>query len=373
MKAKNLIFLSLVFIIVAAGVITTIFLLASTPVIHTTNPPVSKPVSSSTDGNIISINDGNIDNFDIALITSEDTIQLKNSQNEIIPINLDKTNWKDIKWSPDGKLLSVLGKSGENIFDLYIFNLKDRLWKKATTFNQTNTGIDSYIWKDSNIILFTQGTAPEHWIHQYIYVSGEITKLNKTEGTLFAIAADAKSMVVKLNSNNDESSFAFFNTDGTLAYNLNKVLNSTDNKALVISNIVYTKDSNNIILSSMDGKVYRHTFGNSNAIEITNAKNFYPLCGVTEKVVLGVQKNEEDKLFVDTFNIDNTPLVNIASKSIGDLTIDFSKTKCYKTNNVALSLSNGDWLNTENNQFEDFFLIDVAKEVSFRDLSTVNL
>jgi len=207
MKPKNLIFLTLVFGIVLLGVIATIFLLASQPVTIITNP-ISKPVSVPGE-TIISIDQGDVNNFDIAVINADDTIDLKNTKGERIPIQLDKNSWKDLKWSPDGKLLSVLGKTGDNIFDLFVFNLSTKAWKRATQFSQSTIGLSSYLWRDSNVILFTQGIPGEHWIHQYVYNSGEITKLNRTEGELFTIALDAKSMVVKLNNNNDKHLLPF--------------------------------------------------------------------------------------------------------------------------------------------------------------------
>lgn len=366
MKPKNLIFLTLVFGIVILGVIATIFLLASQPVNIITNP-ISKPVSIPGE-TIISIDQGNVNNFDIAAVNKDDTIDLKNTKGERIPIQLDKRSWKDLRWSPDGKLLSVLGKTGENVFDLFIFNLSSKSWRQATKFNQTIIGVSSYLWRDSNVILFTQGNPGEHWIHQYVYNSGEITKLNRTEGELFTIALDAKSMVVKLNTNKDATSFAFFKTDGTLIYNLSKVSDTTTNLPIVISNITYTTSSDNIVLTSVGGKLYKHIFGNSNAIEITKGEGFTPICGVTDKTILGLQKSTEGKIFLDTINTENTSLINIASMDSKGKDIDFSKTKCYKVNNTALNVD-GVWYMAVNNEFKEFTVIETTKEVAFRTLT----
>jgi len=365
MKPKNLIFLTLVFGIVLLGVIATIFLLASQPVTIITNP-ISKPVSVPGE-TIISIDQGDVNNFDIAVINADDTIDLKNTKGERIPIQLDKNSWKDLKWSPDGKLLSVLGKTGDNIFDLFVFNLSTKIWKRATQFSQSTIGLSSYLWRDSNVILFTQGIPGEHWIHQYVYNSGEITKLNRTEGELFTIALDAKSMVVKLNNNNDTTSFAFFKTDGTLIYNLSKVSDTTSNLPIIISNITYTTSSDNIVLTSQEGKLYKHIFGNSNAIEITKAAGFTPICGVTDKIVLGLQKSSEGKIFLDTISTENTSLINIASMESKGKDIDFSKTKCYKVNNTALNID-GIWYMADGNEFKGFTVIQTTKEVAFRTL-----
>ncbi|MEO6728620.1 MAG: hypothetical protein ABIM99_01735 [Candidatus Dojkabacteria bacterium] len=366
MKAKNLIFLTLVFGIILIGIIITIFLLASQPV-NITTTPISKPVSMPGE-TVISIEQGNVDNFDVAVINADDTIDLKNIKGERIPINLDKNSWKNINWSPDGKLLSVLGKTADNVFDLFIFNLSTKSWRQATKFNQATIGVSSYLWRDSNVILFTQGTPGEHWIHQYVYASGEITKLNRTEGELFTIAGDAKSMVVKLNNNNEVTSFAFYKIDGTLIYNLSKVSDTTSNLPIAIKNITYTTSSENIVLTSMEGKLYKHVFGNSNAIEISVAEGFTPICGVTEKIVVGLQKNIEGKIFLDTINIDNTPLINIASTDSNGKDIDFSKTKCYKLNNVALNIE-GNWYLAKDSEFNEFFALKTTKEASFRTLT----
>ncbi|MFS8130688.1 MAG: hypothetical protein ACMG57_01785 [Candidatus Dojkabacteria bacterium] len=365
MKAKNLIFITLVFLIIVIGILATIFLLASQPVIIKDNTPVSTPVSIPGE-TVISIDQGNVNNFDIATINPDDTIDLKNTQGERIPIQLDKNSWKDLKWSPDGKLLSVLGKTGENIFDLFVFNISTKSWRQATKFSQTIIGISSYLWRDSNVILFTQGTPGEHWIHQYVYASGEITKLNKTEGELFTISPDSKSMIVKLNDNNDATSFAFFKPDATLIYNLSKVTDA-NNLPIIIKNITFTTSPENILLTSKDNKIYRHTFGNSSAIELTKAAGFNTLCGVTDKVVLGLQQTAEGKVFLDTISIEGTDLVNIATLDVQGKDIDFSKTKCYKLNNVALNIS-GSWYVAKDNAFNEFFALKTAKEVSFRTL-----
>lgn len=370
MKAKTLIFITLVFGIVLIGVLATIFLLASTPVITDQKPPVSNPVSSA-DGNVIDLNQGNVTNFDIAVINPEDTIDLKNNDGQRIPIQLAKMSWKDLNWSPDGKLLAVLGKTSENIFDLFVFNTEKKSWTTSTSFNKSTLGIDSYVWRDSNVILFTQGITGEHWIHQYVYNSGEITKLQKTEGKIQLLAPDASSMVVKLNDNNDSTSFAFYKPDATLIYNLNKVTDSS-NQPLLVSNVIYTKSANNIILRTTNGKVYSHTFGNSNAIELVNGLNSIPMCAVTEKVFLGLKENSLENgdhyVEMDTISIENNTKTTVATITQDANRVDFSASKCYKVSNMALNLG-GNWYLSKDSNFFSFFAIRNAVEVSFRNLN----
>jgi len=148
---------------------------------------------------------------------------------------------------------------------------------------------------------------------------------------------------------------------------LSKVSDTTSNLPIIISNITYTTSSDNIVLTSQEGKLYKHIFGNSNAIEITKAAGFTPICGVTDKVVLGLQKSSEGKIFLDTISTENSDLINIASMDSKGKDIDFSKTKCYKVNNTALNID-GIWYMADGNEFKGFTVIQTTKEVAFRTL-----
>src|SRR5258706_5344329 len=155
------------------------------------NTPVSSPASSPTDGtNVIIINSGDAKEFINATITTDDTIILKNNKADKLIIQLERKHWKNLQWSPSSNLLAVMGETTSGVFDIYIYNLNDKSWSKATDYSNFSNGVDSYYWIDNKMILYTQGTAPERWLHKFNYLSKEIVKLEHIDGTIDSLSPD---------------------------------------------------------------------------------------------------------------------------------------------------------------------------------------
>jgi hypothetical protein len=138
--------------------------------------------------------------YDLVGVKGDDTVAvISSSDNTEIVINLEHKQWKDPKWSPDGKYISVLAKStldssssatssgqSADVYDLFIYSLVDNKWMQTTAYTQLEHGITGYSWQDGSIIAFTQGVTPDNWMHNYNVTSNEISKLFKVEGSFSA-------------------------------------------------------------------------------------------------------------------------------------------------------------------------------------------
>jgi hypothetical protein len=127
--------------------------------------------------------------FKYAGISKQDTLVFVDDSGDEVFTQLDHKSWKDVKWSPDGTLVSALGKTAETtdkqpIFDLFIYDFKEAQWKQITFFQDSGTGITGYDWAKDLHVVFTQGPVGEIWLHDYDYPNAELLKKFQMVGTL---------------------------------------------------------------------------------------------------------------------------------------------------------------------------------------------
>lgn len=218
--SKKYIVLSLIFVAICLPITALILFMASrnTPIDQDTiiippSFPASYPNGIDVD---IDTNPSNI-TYKYALISKDDFVLLRNDSQELY-INLEKKNWKGIRFSPNGNLVAVLGQTQKDIFDLFIYNIKDKKWTQATKFSQANSGLDNFVWENDSLIYFVQGTSEDRWIHSYNYISGEIIKIEKVFGEIISSNKKAVNIVV-----NDVDKFKVYDKELNLLDEVDKV------------------------------------------------------------------------------------------------------------------------------------------------------
>lgn len=345
-----------------------IFLLGSKPIAQVpVPPPVSTAVSSPVPNPVIDIETQRLKAYQYAVITASDTIELRNSQGQKLVINLDKKKWKDIKWSSDKSFVSVLGESSAGIYDLYIYSLASKNWRQSTSYTSSGVGIDSYIWRGDDSVFFTQGKKPDYWFHRYNFSSNEIQKLERVDGAIYAISPDETVIAIKIQDPGLDPEFAFIALDGSLLYKLNA--SDSNNSLIQVERLVFTTNSDKLVLQSKQKQFYGHDFGTSRGTLVTNGQNLTLLCGVNEVVVLGVEQREVNKtLTYSTLNIQTDLPKLVATETFDEgKEFDFDKSVCFDTNNVILKQKEGNiWYTQENSEIIELVVLQETVDADYK-------
>ncbi len=284
MKGTKTIFIGITGVVIALVILLVMLFLSqisNTP--DTNNTTVSSPISNP-DVNIIDLNNPKGGAFEFAVIRPDDTIELRNKLNEKFIIGLEKRTWKSLEWSPDGKLIAVLGKSTDSIYDIYIYNLAQKGWSKATDFKNFNTGVDQFMWVENNTILFTQGENPTRWLHRFNYISKEILKVANITGDITAQSPDLKYIVIKAN----DSIPQVFNSAGELQeFPLGSMTDAETENPIALDQIMFFSNSEKAIAKDVYGDYYKFNLGDSTAVKTTVNKSNSLICSLTENSFSG--------------------------------------------------------------------------------------
>jgi hypothetical protein len=276
--------------------------------------------------------------YQYAAVTNKDTIILRNEIGDSININLEQKSWKNIQWSTNKNSIAALGETVPGVFDIYIFNLNEKIWKQATDFSKTKTGVTSYLWQQDNVILFTQGVGIDNWLHRYVNNSGEITKITRVKGVIDTLSSDNTIIMIKSN-NGSMNVFEFYLLDGSIIYSTDILKQPSTNIPLQISGIKFTLNPDLILLQSSDNKIYKNSFGSIQITELQNAKNLIPLCGINESVFL-MMANNSTSLKIQTINFVSELVKDLATVDLNSANIlKTENSTCYKTNNVLINTS----------------------------------
>lgn len=280
MNGKKTIFIGIIVAVVALVLIIVILLLSQlSNITGNNNSPASIPVSNPNNVNIIDLNNPKGGVFEYAVIRPDDTIELRNKLNEKFIIGLEKRNWKSLKWSPDGKLVAVLGKSTPVIYDIYIYNLAQKEWSIATDFKNFSTGVDQYNWVENNTILFTQGEDPTRWIHRFNYVSKEILKVANVSGDIVSQSPDLKYIVVKA----DNAVPQIFNASGELQeFPLGTLTDAETANPIALNEIKFFNNSEKVLARDVYGDFYKFNLGDNTAVRTTINSSTSLVCSLTE-------------------------------------------------------------------------------------------
>jgi len=371
MSHKKLIIIAFIIFIITTTLCILISLAQTGTSDNISNNPSSYPLSYTKPDNIIKISSNNYTGSKYAVITRDDTIELKNEVGDKFIIGLDHRQWKNIKWSPDNNLIGILGKDDFNKYDLYIYNIANQIWFKATNFEKFDTGIESFEWNNNQTVLFIQGVNPDRWLNRFNYASqSEILKLSRIfQGNIISISKDRKYLLVQNNLQ-----FTLIDNSGGIITSFDNIIDDKGDK-LNISNVILSQDNDKLLLQTLSGEIYKLELGSNRAINITLKDKFNSICDINEDVFLGYNYNKEQKnLSILNLNIKEQQLTNSAEillKNFDNINLD--KTQCYDNNNLLLyiKLTNSkipSWYRIKDKSLEEVFIFKDINEISVRNI-----
>lgn len=216
MKPK-LIAIIAVIIVLIVGLVVISLLLASSqgnnPNGNANNFTSSQNIS--TPPNLVGLQDPEISQkYPIAGIKSDDTVVVINpTDKDEIVLTLENKKWRFPKWSPNGKLLAVLGQtnSDQNVYDVFVYDLEKAEWIQVSNFASLGVGVDSLAWFGDTRLVYTQGTLGNHWLHRYDYVNQETRKEFLTEDLIVAVHTESQRFIFQRIGNSPEFALVGFN------------------------------------------------------------------------------------------------------------------------------------------------------------------
>jgi hypothetical protein len=295
----------------------------------------TNPISQSKPNDIYEISHLDLSGYTYAYISNDDTIIISNTLGAKVTINLERRKWQNIQWSTDGQLLSVLGKSRDNIFDIYIFNIKLKTWKRATDFTKSSVGVSDYFWAAPRKVYFIQGEGNDSWLHSLDYVSEEILKTEKVEGDITAKSQNNKYFVVS-----NGNVHTIFNTLGKKVTVVQNIYDSADTEKMYKkSEIMGITDAGKIIFKHDDQIYAKSEIGslistklNIGDLELTsiciiNEDDMYTLANSTTGFEIGVLNSKRGRYTIEMTK--STQITN--GKTLSSL--------CFGNRNVLVGLS----------------------------------
>lgn len=298
---KKYIVLSLVFIAICLPLLILTLVLISRPSntkTENTLAPQSFPVSYTGTKVDVDTSTENIQ-YKYALITKEDFLLLRNETKELY-INLEMRSWRDISFSDNGQLVGVLGQTGKDIYDLFIYNTKTKKWIQATEYINSPSGIQDFIWISNNLIYYIQGESADRWLHSYNYSSGEIIKLIKVDGDFANSNENAENIVI-----DNINRFTIYDKNLNLLAEVSKQHAARDN-AQVVFNKIYADFGEKFYLAN--DRLY-YQYNPSASEDKISPKEFEHthLCQINENSLITIEQNTENLVLYtsDISGVDN--------------------------------------------------------------------
>lgn len=318
------------------------------------NPPVSNPVSFPNG------NDNSKESFKYAYVNNKGNIALLNTSAEEVTINIEDKKWKDISWNPSGDLISVLGQTSENTYNLFTYSLSSKEWNQVSSFTKEQKGVDGYVWKDESTIVFMQGEVPERWLHSVdIRNQGQIAKLNKVDGTLVRENSNSTRLVFKKNFTDLISVYFITTINGEFIYRFDQISNQ-DSKLINVQDVMFNETGEKLLLKaaiSSDVNIYDAFFGSREAFVIKpEEKDLNLICNVSGDIYLSYKINKT-KFELFAINAEKDTVTSTAALNLAE-NDKISHVTCFESNNVLLKLESKDtikWLALDaNRQFIEF-------------------
>lgn len=361
MKDKKLIIISLVGLILLVALCMLLFVLAGA-----FNRSINKPVSyPDNPGNIIDIGSETKEMFSFAVITNTDTIELRNRVNERTIINLENRKWKDLKWSPNNKNISVLGESKAGIYDLYLYSLENKTWQRITNYLNLENGITSYGWVDGTNIYLKQGPEQDSWVHRLNIESlaNGVIKVFKRDGEIYKIGQGRSTIVLK-----NTSGFAFFNLVGDEINSMNQIAIISGKSASgteTILDLFFTKNSEQVIYVTPSGNILADVTSKEGLRLETSAFNI--ICTKDTSEIYGYSQEGSILSYIESNSEDDSIVNKITLDLNRTYTVNPSASICYNSKNLLIAINLTDisrWYTVDGDQLVQAIFTTDLKEIS---------
>lgn len=335
---KKLILLSCIGLVFLFGLCLILLAFANAFDQSQMRPPVSSPTGPD---NVVDISPDEEKEFAFAAITNEDIIEIRNLLGEKQIINLEKRGWRDIKWSPNNETIAVRGLSDRenNVYDIYLFDIKLRNWSKLTNYDLVGEGITSFEWVEDEIIYFKQGGAGDSWIHSLDIraQSNSIIKLYRVDGEIYGFYDKNGEVLLR----NQEKLFVY-SIDNTLRLLDSISFREGDSELTMdIVEVKFGRDSE-VIYQSSDNKIVISDGLDDSVGEIINSIGDILCIRDTSLSIL----EENGIRIVDI----NNPLIFSFFES--ELPINARGAVCYNNSGVLIQLGELEWIFVEDGDFE---------------------
>lgn len=212
--------------------------------------------SISTPPNLVGLqNPETAAKYSIVGIKTDDTVVVINAEDkQEIVMSLENKKWLSPRWSPNGKLMAVLGETNAEtkVRDIFIYDLEKAEWNQVTNYSATGSGVDSVAWFDDTRLVYTQGASGNRWLHRYDYGNKEIRKEFLTEEII--VAAHQKSQRFIFKKNGASAEFALVGFNGKEIYRFSENL-FAQGQSLV--NLFAVDGSDAIVVLVKEGERHR--------------------------------------------------------------------------------------------------------------------
>jgi len=351
-------FFVFVILFVAIGATAYLFLRLNTD--KNVGPTVTGQGSGET-GNTIDLGGEDDKEYKYAAITFEDVITLFTETGEELEINLNRQEWKNLKWSPENKFLSALGKEeGSENFDLNIYTKDGKKWELITNYFNTNIGVSNYIWQSEQAIYFNQGLQNDNWLHRFIYPTvAEIFKLSRIDGVIENLSPNKDLLLYKMNN----GGFKVYNLLGEEQWDLTSLMQSLRGTKVLFSG----DQSRVLILGQNSSKLYKVAYQGTTSEEVI-LQDFIPVCSVNADNFIGYIYDS----FTGDFNVTNLNIKDgteaiIATKNLANAVVYPETIECIGINSLLLKTFDAEakeqWFKISPEGFLELPYLDGSKEV----------
>lgn len=220
-----------IIILVLTSVVLIIFAVSNNTQEPSGSNPISFPSESSSEIKFQQIFEQPVYTF-----IRDGYVYVSYSDSSYTPVNIRDMNWRNIKISPDGKKLAIIGHEADKKDDIYTYNLQTLELKKATFFQDEQTGIQEFYWITDSVLAFFQ----DGWLHRLNADSGEVLKIESGIKELKGSAGGN----VAMNNNQNRGMIYNLETDNFLEIESNSEIrfatNHNNELILMFSNGTYS-------------------------------------------------------------------------------------------------------------------------------------
>jgi hypothetical protein len=168
-----------------------------------------------------------------------------------MPVKLENKSWRNVRISPNGKSLAVIGKEDNGSDDIFVYNIDKQEFNRMTFFQNETNGVTDLYWVDNRVVAFHQ----DEWLHSLNTTSKEVVKMQSGMAALTGVAGNT----VGLNTTQNVGAIFDFE-DGNLITQINQKIVSTssfdDDISILLSDGIYSLDGPELVkVSDLTGSL----------------------------------------------------------------------------------------------------------------------